>query len=117
MDSPTSSPHPLDNAPPGWPPWFKRFFLPYMQEPGLFVVWLILLAHVVMVFAAVLLFALREQHPAGAVGLVFLLLATAEAARLERSWHHKFGMLTLTAFGCWVAAGGLAVAASWAGVL
>lgn len=82
----------------------------------MFVVRLVLLAHVVMVLATVQLFAIRDEHPAGMVGLVFFLLATAELARVERSWHHKFGMLTATALGCWVAAAGLGVVASRAGV-
>jgi hypothetical protein len=87
-----------------------------MQESGLFVLWLVLLTHVVIVLSVVQLFALRDQHPAGMVGLVFCLLVTAETARLERSWHHKFGMLTGTAVGCWLAAGGLAVLVSKVGV-
>jgi len=116
VDSPNPSSDPSGDDPPGWPPWFERFFFPYMQEPSLFVVWLVLLIHVVLVLAAVQLFAFRDQHPAGMVGLVMCLLATAELARVERVWHHKFGVLTGTAVGCWLAAGGLAVVASKAGV-
>jgi hypothetical protein len=90
--------------------------LPYTRDSSLLVVWLVLLAHVVMVLAVAQIFAVRDRHPAGMVGMAFLLLATAELARVERSWHHKIGGMTATALACWLCAAGLAVVVSRAGI-
>jgi len=101
---------------PGWPPWFERFVLPYTQELSLFVVWLILLLNGVMFLAVVEIFALRDHHPAGGLGLLFSCGASFEVLRHDRKWHHKFGKMSATVLACWLASGLLAVVASNYGV-
>jgi hypothetical protein len=104
------------DAPPGWPPWFERFVLPYVQESSLLVIWLIVLIHIVMALSVVLIFAIRDRHQAGMLALLLLVLATFEVARVEYSWHRKLGGMSVTAAGCWIVSFGLAFVASESGV-
>ena len=101
---------------PGWPSWFERFILPSTQESSLLVVWLVLLLNAVMFLAVVEIFAVRDRHPAGGLGLLFAVGASFEALRHDRKWHHKFGKMSATVLACWLASGVLALVASNYGV-
>ena len=99
-------------GPPGWPDWIEHFILPIGREHGLGVVWLILLLHVVMAMSVSEIVAIRDRNPAGMFGMLLLVLATFETARLERAWHHKIGWMAGTVGLCWLVSVPLALLAS-----
>ena len=101
---------------PGWPPWFERFILPSTQESSLLVVWFVLLLNGVMFLSVVEIFAVRDHHPAGGLGLLFAVGASFEVLRHARKWHPKFGKMSATVLACWLASVALAIVASNYGV-
>ena len=108
---------PSSDAPPGWPPWFQKVVLPYVQESSLRIVFFVLLAHVVLVMSVAQLYTVRDRHLGAGVGLIALIVASVEVCRTEFSWHHKLGVLTALVVVCWVTAVGIALLASNYGVL
>ena len=104
------------SSPPGWPPWIKRFVLPYTQESGLMVIWLIVLLQAVMGLSVAQIFAVRDRHPAGILAFLFLILVTVDLVRHDHKWHGKLGGLTATVAACWLASVGLSFLASHYGV-
>ena len=120
MNSKSDAPNPELSpkaGPPGWPDWIERYVLPISRTNGLGVIPLILLFQVVMVMSVAEVFAFRDRHIGGMFGMFFLVMASVETVRLERSWHHKMGWMTATMGLCWLASIGLSLLVAKFGVL
>ena len=105
------------SVPPGWPDWVDQFVLPYLREPSLRVIWLILLSHLVMAMSVAVVLSFRDHNPGGFFGMLLLAMVTIETVRLERVWHRRSGWMAGTIGLCWLASIGLSVLISSYGIL
>ena len=87
---PTSEQEPRD--------WVDRFILPFVREPTLWPVLIVLVAHAVAFIGPAMLFAIRDGGPGSRTTLALLALLSALVIRFEwRRDHHLASLTALTA--------------------
>lgn len=98
------------------PAWSDRWILPFVREPTLWPVLLVLVAHVVVFLAPLLLLALRDGHGGARVTLAVTALASAWAAAGEWRRRGRPGALGALLGVLWILSGAGALLAHRAGL-
>jgi len=86
-----------------WPPWFEKWFLPYVSESALWPVFFALWAHAVMGLAVAVSVSLRTNLFFGLAGLVILLSITGRMVWFEIEMRGRPGRLFLFCVLTWLA--------------
>ncbi len=90
----------------------ERAILPYLHEPTLWPVLLVVLAHAIVLVAQLLVFVWRDGGVGSFMGLGVLAVLSLAAIRLEVRDRRRPGAITALATVIWVLSG----LAAWAGV-
>ena len=90
----TSEPTPRD--------WVDRFILPFVREPTLWPVLIVLIAHAVAFIGPALLFAVRDGGRGSMAVLAFLAVLSLLVVRFEWRRDHRLASLTLVTAITWV---------------
>ncbi len=90
----------------------ERAILPYLREPTLWPVLLVVLAHAIVLVAQLLVFVWRDGGIGSFMGLGVLAVLSLAAIRLEVRDRRRPGAITALATVIWVLSG----LAAWAGV-
>jgi len=98
------------------PAWSDRWILPFVREPTLWPVGLVLVAHVVVFLAPLLLLAVRDGRSSAAATLAATALASAWAAGREWRRRGRPGAFGALLGGLWLLSGAGAVLAHHAGL-
>ena len=109
--------HSSDPNPPGWPPWYRRFVLPYLNRSALWPVLIAILGHIWVVLGLLLLRLARRGDALSWVVLLGLLLASVWAISFEVQCTRRPGGLTAVVISTWLLSAGLAWVSHHYGVL
>ena len=109
---------PDESAParPGYGPWVERWILPFVYEPTLWPILLVLIGHAAAFGTPLLLLALRDRRPGALAALAAALFGTIQVARYEWRCRGRPAALWGVLGGTWLLAGALAVVADRYGV-
>ena len=91
------------------PSWVDRAVLPFVFEPTLWPVLLVVIGHAVAFVTPALLWALRDGRPAAQAALLLLGLLTVRTLRFELGRQRRPGALTGIWGAIWLLSGALAV--------
>jgi len=111
---PLSGP-PLDDAEPKLP-FADRWLMPFVREPLLWPVGIVIIAHAVAFLAPVLLLALRDRRYSAIAALSLVLVLSGDAVRRELALRGRPGIVCGLLAATWGGAAAAAVAAHRAGI-
>jgi hypothetical protein len=97
-------------------PFAERWIAPFVREPLLWPVALVLIAHAVAFLAPVLLLGLRERRVGALGALAGIVVLSVAAVRAELARHHRPGVVCGLLAVIWVFAIATAVLAHWTGI-
>ncbi len=93
------------------PSWVDRAILPFVFEPTLWPVLLVVIGHAIAFVTPALLWALRDGRPAAQAALLLLGLFTVRTLQFEMGRQRRPGALTAIWAAIWALSGVLAVVA------
>ena len=95
----------------------ERAVLPFLREPTLWPVFLVMLAHVLLVLAPLLVLAFRDAHAGSITALVVFSAASVFGIRLEVRDRGRPGLLAILVFTIWAISGACAWACARLGLV
>ena len=98
------------------PRGIERFFRPFVEEPLLWPVLLVIVGHVVAFLVPVMLFSVRDRRPFAMAALLGLALLSVQGVRLEWRQRGRPGALGAILLTTWITSTVVAVAADRYGV-
>lgn len=114
-----SHPTPAPTEPPGpfdGPSWIDRWLLPFVREPTLWPVLLVVVLHVVAFVAPMLLLWLRDGRTGALAGLLPVVALSGAGAWLELRSRERAGALCGVIAATWLLSAGAAIVADRAGI-
>lgn len=97
-------------------PFAERWLMPFVREPLLWPVGIVIVAHAIAFLAPVLLLALRDRRLGALGALSGILVLSGDAARRELARRRRPGIVCALLASIWVGATAAAVAAHRTGI-
>ena len=96
------------DQPKGWPLWFERIFLPFLEESTLWPILIVVVLHGMLAMGLLVLSSFVDRNVASMGGLALTSFMSFAACQFERDCQGKQGALTVVVVGSWLATFGLA---------
>ncbi len=111
-------PEPADAEPGsrGYGPWVERWLLPFVYEPTLWPILLVLIGHAAAFGTALILLAVRDRNPAALLALALCAFGTLQVVRYELACRGRPAALCGVLAASWLVSGALAIVADHYGV-
>jgi hypothetical protein len=92
----------------GYSPWVERWLMPFVYEPTLWPVLLVLVGHAAAFGTALLLLGLRDRSPPALLALVLLAVMSVQVLRYELACRGRPAALSGVLGAGWLVSGALA---------